>query len=367
MGNRLVLISLLSISIIFTLYGCSKPPAPHSELAGTKLVEAMKKLELPASLDGVPKSEDVKRYVVYIRRVYSTAGFDFDKSLIQLNSDLEKDPDYLSKQQPTATSINILITNFTQLDDMFAKTQITPEDYLTKPGAQAFLNLKSSIYKFLQLPVKFVVAAIKPQGDGGERTRILIRGDVVNPGTGAGFRYDLISIMSSPFSGSFQASYWFAGAVHLYEGKVSLPGVTFEGDPKYPLTFLMTKNNGLVFLCGRGTVTLKDGNVTNLGQKDSPTTWLPRLKSRDPVCRGAAAQALGFLTQSKEDKDMAIPALIALLDDKDIQVRRNSAEALGRLADKRSLDPLTKRAEEKFEKDEWVRKVAAESVQKITK
>ena len=81
-----------------------------------------------------------------------------------------------------------------------------------------------------------------------------------------------------------------------------------------------------VYLCGRGTVTMPDGRTPRLGSSDNTVgTWLPRLKSEDPFDREGAAQALGWLAKTNEEKDKAVPALIEVLKDRAME------EAVGKL------------------------------------
>jgi len=138
--------------------------------------------------------------------------------------------------------------------------------------------------------------------------------------------------------------------------------ILLETEKQYPLTFKLTKD-GLVYLCGRGTITIKNENGLTqyiLGAGDTATIWLPRLQSKDRLDREAATQALSWLTTTKEDAERAVPALSEVLNDETMEVRRNAAEALGRIGDKRAISALT--ALEDKEKNEWVREVVKESL-----
>jgi len=86
--------------------------------------------------------------------------------------------------------------------------------------------------------------------------------------------------------------------------------------------------------------------------------WLLRMKSEDLLDKESAAQALGYLAKTTEEKDKAVPTLIKVLEDKVMEVRRNAAEALGRLRDERVMEdlvPLLKDSESEW----WVAAVAA--------
>lgn len=106
---------------------------------------------------------------------------------------------------------------------------------------------------------------------------------------------------------------------------------------------------------------MKDGETVTLGMDDSVDTWLPRLTSTIQIQREAAAQALGWLAKTPEEIDTVILPLIEALKDPAMPVRRDAAEALGRLNDPRSVNPLY---ELLTDPDPWVADVAVESLQK---
>ncbi len=56
---------------------------------------------------------------------------------------------------------------------------------------------------------------------------------------------------------------WFDGAEHVFHGKVLLREIcTIESDTSYPLSFkIVEQHHGYVYLCGRGSVTTKDGKT----------------------------------------------------------------------------------------------------------
>jgi len=65
--------------------------------------------------------------------------------------------------------------------------------------------------------------------------------------------------------------------------------------------------------------------------------------------RAAAAEAVGRLARSGRPDPEAVPALIALLESKSDDVRSAAAFALGRIGDRRALDPLLKAARDRDE------------------
>jgi hypothetical protein len=232
---------------------------------------------------------------------------------------------------------------------------------------------KETIKSAAKPPASFVIADIRSECDGGGRTRVMIAPDedghvmVNGHAAGAGYRFDMSMGLSSPTGGSMRPSYLCAGAELLLRGEVPLSAIhTFDGDKAYSLTFKMLKDTGLSYLCGRGTVTTKDGK-TRLGYDDTVETWLPRLSSADTIRREAAAQALGALTQTPQESARVVPKLVQALGDPAFEVRRNAAEALGKIGDARAAQSLTSRTDETVEKDDWVREVAAEALKAIKK
>jgi hypothetical protein len=219
-------------------------------------------------------------------------------------------------------------------------------------------------------PTAYVIADIPSQCDDGGRTRVMIaaeNGHVMASGSGAGsgFRYSMTMGLSSPTSGSMSASYWCAGAEQVFRGEVTLSPIhTLNSDQDYSLTFKLLKNVGLTYLCGRGTVTTKAG-TTRLGYEDTVDTWLPRLAAEDVFRREAAAQALGALAKTTPDAARVVPKMIQALGDPAFEVRRNAAEALGKIGDARAVQALSSRVDEAVGRDDWVREVAAEALNTI--
>jgi len=213
---------------------------------------------------------------------------------------------------------------------------------------------------------RFVIAEIMPaEGEGGEDNRILIQevnGSLKAVAQRAGYRLQLSLSFGHGFTGGASPSYWYAGAEHVLHGKVSLEGYTFESDPHYPLTFKLIQDVGYAYLCGRGTVTDQAGTSHRLGYEDTVDTWLPRLTLEDQLDREGAAQALGRLATTDQDKDKVVPALIEALKDEAMQVRRNAAESLGLLKDQRAAGPLR---EALFDTNKWVSEVAVEALEQI--
>jgi HEAT repeat protein len=210
-----------------------------------------------------------------------------------------------------------------------------------------------------------IVVVDQPGGDE-IRTWIasLIEGSsllMLNARPGAGFNAMLSINPSGDSAGiSYDPIWAYAGAEHLYDGKILNYQRTFDSDPQYPLTFKLVKGLGYVYLSGRGTITTEDGKAVSLGAQDTIETWLPKLTSAVQIQREGAAQALGWLAKTPEEKEKAVTALIPALKDPAMPVRRDAAEALGKLGDARATAPLY---ELLTDPDAWVGKVATEALQ----
>lgn len=151
------------------------------------------------------------------------------------------------------------------------------------------------------------------------------------------------------------------GSEHIWLGTLKFGDEAIESAPGYPLTFKWKKGKGYVYLCGKGYFTYK-GKTFRFGFGDSVDIQVPRMKSQDPLEREAAAQALGWLAGPGRRRDKAVSALIGALDDKAMEVRRNAAESLGRVADPRAAPALARLRKAEGESQSWVRDVAEEAL-----
>ncbi len=159
-----------------------------------------------------------------------------------------------------------------------------------------------------------------------------------------------------------------AGAELFFSEKdTKFYGATFNAESNYPLVFKFVKGLGLVYLCGKGTITTSKSIIYQLGSNDNFNIWLNRLKSTNSLVREGASQALGWLTQNSLDVEKSITALIEASRDTSKYVRRNVAESLGRIGDPRALPCLDVLSDTNNEKENIVREVAKESIQQIIK
>lgn len=229
---------------------------------------------------------------------------------------------------------------------------------------------------------RFVIDAIVSQQDGGDRARVMILEKAgvpyVSTKDGAGYVEEMVvaSLNFASFSGTTVSTAWLAGAEHVFVGRVNfsrapkgfpLAGYIFDSDHVYPLTFKLVKGQGYVRLCGRGTVLSPSRASTSVGGGENVGDWIRRLDSPTAWDREGAAQALGWLARTDQEKNIAVPALISALSDQLVEVRRDAAEALGRIRDRRAAEALASLTRAGSERDEWVRKVAAEALERIGK
>jgi len=154
----------------------------------------------------------------------------------------------------------------------------------------------------------------------------------------------------------------WAGAEHVLLGNISFAGYDFKSDPAFPLHFKLVEDVGYVHLCGRGTVTMPDGTKKQMDYNPDLSELVSALASRNQLEREAACEALGWLARKKEDGDKAVPALTQVLKDNAMEVRRNAAEALGRIGDIRARNALETAVNDP---DDWVREVAAHAIKQL--
>ncbi len=162
--------------------------------------------------------------------------------------------------------------------------------------------------------------------------------------------------------GLIQRALSWAGAEHVLIGPVSFAGYHFQGDPAFPLHFKLVPHVGYVHLCGRGTVETPNGTEYKLESGESIYDLLSNLTSIDQLAREAACTALGYVVFTSADRDKVVPALVALLKDDAMEVRRNAAEALGRLGDPKASEALKAALKDE---DDWVREVVGHALEQV--
>ena len=159
--------------------------------------------------------------------------------------------------------------------------------------------------------------------------------------------------------GEIICDFFCQGSEYIFKGKIYMWGHIFDSDPNYPLTFKLVKNTGFVYLCGRGIVTFEDGSKVRLGYGQKIDDWIAALKDPDELKRQGAVQAIGWLAESIEERYKSIQLLIVLLNDPVMEVRRNSAEVLGKIGNKSAKESLNVAVRDT---NKWVRDVADESL-----
>jgi len=139
--------------------------------------------------------------------------------------------------------------------------------------------------------------------------------------------------------------------------------------------------------------------IAHCNESDEVQEWIAELKDEDPRIRQTAAEILGRLKDPRaigplivalvdeasevreaasealksfpgwgksDEANRVVPELIVVLQDqrKDPEVRKNAAEALGKIKDPKAVEPLITTLKDK---DSEVRWHAAEALEKITK
>ncbi len=154
------------------------------------------------------------------------------------------------------------------------------------------------------------------------------------------------------------------GGEHILHGSGRIFSFRFSSEESYPLTFKFVSGRGYLYMCGKGTLTTPAGKEISLGAGDKIDEWPRFLTDEDQIMRERASQALGYLTSCKDTNKAAVLKALsaALLTDAAMEVRRNCAQALGRIGDKTALDALNK---VRPEEHEWVRTVVQEAVSRL--
>jgi hypothetical protein len=155
------------------------------------------------------------------------------------------------------------------------------------------------------------------------------------------------------------------GGEHILHGSGTVFGYKFTSDESYPLTFKLVSGEGYVYMCGRGTITAARGKQLVLGKDDTIETYLKLMNDKEQVSRERASQALGYLTTSQDKQKSTVIQVLsdALLNDRSMEVRRNSAQALGRIGDRSALDVLSKAREDQHE---WVRLAIDDAINRLS-
>jgi len=225
----------------------------------------------------------------------------------------------------------------------------------------------------LTMPEHLILSEIEP-AKGVTTTRILVKLASENADNifkvvvqGAGYVY-AEALRVDPDSGTLTrcGAARMNGAEHVYMTErpcITFNHYIFDSDVTFPLTFKMQTGQGYVYLCGRGNVSSKDGSSTRIGYSTTLDQWIYALRSGDDLMREGAAQALGWIGTPK-----CVPDLLSALRDKRMEVRRNAAEALGRIVyktdyeKKAGLDALAAAAKDE---SQWVTSVAREAEEKL--
>ncbi len=210
---------------------------------------------------------------------------------------------------------------------------------------------------------------MEPTLKGGiTKTRVAVRSEKKDSAwltmIGEAPAYRIYQIMTGAARGvsTFVPTLSWAGAEHVMLGTMRFGGYSFESDASFPLHFKLVENVGYVHLCGRGIVTTPAGQKHVLGDDQTVGDFILALTSDDQLSREAASEALGWLVKEKSEADKAVPALINALSDSAMEVRRNAAEALGRIGDSRAEEALKAALQDE---DEWVREVVVDALKKV--
>lgn len=95
----------ISIIFLFVIFSCinasafMEGAAPYSQEAVEKFGTGGKKFKMPPAEPGMSPEEKIKWVASSARKYFSLSGYSFDKTVVKLKKDLEKDPDFFKKNE----------------------------------------------------------------------------------------------------------------------------------------------------------------------------------------------------------------------------------------------------------------------------
>lgn len=124
------------------------------------------------------------------------------------------------------------------------------------------------------------------------------------------------------------------------DSKIKLFNYTFESNSNFPLAFKLLKDKGLVYLCGKGSVLDKKGNITHFGKSMIFEILSENIESEDELKKIGSIQAFGYLGDNR-----AIQYLFKLLENESNYIKLLVVEALVRLKSPEIISKLRKISE----------------------
>lgn len=154
-------------------------------------------------------------------------------------------------------SVNCLLIT-SRITQARGEDALTPSEALTDRECKREDSIIEEIKKD-GVGGRFTIAEMSPQ-EGGE-----VGGVTIKPGTSETFALEFVCSKDNmiirnnqiiPPSGH--------GSVLRFKGKVDALGLMIDGDNADPLVFVLWKGSGLVYVKGKGNVTLANGSIVNL-------------------------------------------------------------------------------------------------------
>ena len=144
MRNKLnAVVFTILIFLVVSIIGCGKGPAPYTMEAMNNINKAVASTAPPIPAPGMSKQEYVKVHYGWYKEIYNKAGYDLDKTIIQLESDLRKDPNYGPPRMFnsfTFVAIGDLLSF--RKDKSIDMPKAIPQDVLNAIDSIATMNLK---------------------------------------------------------------------------------------------------------------------------------------------------------------------------------------------------------------------------------
>ena len=144
MRNKLSMIFIRTIiisALLLTMFienTRANGPLPYTEDALNKLNSARGKIIEPTDIQG-DNNYKVKTYINTYRKIFSTAGYDYDLSIAKVVNDIRSDNYTVNK---TTITLNRMARELLKLH---VKTGISPRKYLSKECAALLIEFRELI------------------------------------------------------------------------------------------------------------------------------------------------------------------------------------------------------------------------------
>ena len=123
---------------VFAFNSYANGPMPYTEDALNKLNNAIVKIKAPADMQG-DNDYVIKSYINTYKKIFTTAGYDYEQSMIKIINDIRSDKYEVNK---TTITLNRLARDLLKLH---VRTGINPKKHLNKECAELLIEFRELI------------------------------------------------------------------------------------------------------------------------------------------------------------------------------------------------------------------------------